>query len=77
MVMKIVIDTTPLRSAHKTRGVGQYTRYLIDALKRLKSDHRFVLTSKVDSILNVDLVHYPFFVILSFCSFVNFLATSS
>lgn len=58
--MKVVIDISPLRSAHKTRGIGMYTKYLVRALRGLKTEDKFVLTSKPSS-HNADVIHYPFF----------------
>lgn len=59
--MKIVIDTTPLSSGHKTRGIGNYTRYLVKALSEIKTEHKVLLTSSANSLLDVDLIHYPYF----------------
>jgi glycosyltransferase involved in cell wall biosynthesis len=59
--MKIVIDTSLLTSEHKTRGIGRYTRQLVDSLRALGTEHKIVLTSKVDLVKNPDIVHYPNF----------------
>lgn len=59
--MKIVVDAVPLNSGHKIRGVGRYTRCLITALEKIKAEHQIILTSKINSISNVDLIHYPYF----------------
>lgn len=59
--MKIVIDTTPLHSAHKTRGIGRYTRKLVESLQSISGDHLIIQTSKVESVDAPDLVHYPYF----------------
>lgn len=59
--MKIIIDAAPLKSGHKTRGIGQYTRCLVTALEKVKSDQRIILTSKINSISDVDLIHYSYF----------------
>lgn len=59
--MKIVIDAAPLNSGHKTRGIGQYIRCLTAALEKIQSQHQIILTSKINSISNVDLIHYPYF----------------
>lgn len=59
--MTIVIDTTPLMSGHKTRGIGQYTRLFAQALGRLETPHQLVMTSHVDAVDHPDLIHYPYF----------------
>src|SRR4030042_3124917 len=59
--MKIVIDTTSLVSGHKARGIGQYTRYLFKDIKKIQTEHQIILTNRLNSISNVDLVHYPCF----------------
>jgi glycosyltransferase involved in cell wall biosynthesis len=53
--MKLYIDTKPMRNANAGRGVGQYTRMLIDAIKK------YTDISIVDTIQAADVVHYPFF----------------
>lgn len=58
--MHIIIDTTPLKTAHKTRGIGRYTRNLFQALEQLDTPHTFSLTSHLD-IVKADLIHYPYF----------------
>lgn len=65
--MKIAIDTGPLGSGDKVRGVGFYTKHLIEALKRLKKEKGKeqieiypVDVSEVDH-SNYDIVHYPYF----------------
>ncbi len=59
--MKIVIDTSLLNSEHKTRGIGRYVRQLVDSLRALGTNHKVVLTSKVDLVKNPDVIHYPNF----------------
>ncbi len=59
--MHIAIDTTPLDSGHKNRGVGQYTKLLIESLEQYERKHSysfFVRGQKIPE--NVDLVHYPY-----------------
>lgn len=53
--LKVFIDESPLRSGHAVRGIGSYTRSLIDALKQEK---KIELVDQIDS---SDLVHYPYF----------------
>lgn len=59
--MTIVIDTTPLISGHKTRGIGRYTRSFVEALGRLETEHQLVMTSHADAVDHPDLIHYPYF----------------
>lgn len=59
--MKIVINTLFLNSEHKTRGIGRYTRKLVENLRALRTKHKIVLTSKVELVKNPDVVHYPNF----------------
>jgi glycosyltransferase involved in cell wall biosynthesis len=53
--MKLNINTIPLTNANAGRGVGQYTRMLIEAI-RTHTDIELV-----DSWEQADVVHYPFF----------------
>ncbi len=60
--MRIAISTLPLTTGHKDRGIGTYTRELVEALKSVKSKHSFSFFSKDSEIpKNADVVHYPFF----------------
>lgn len=59
--MKIVVDTSLLNSEHKARGIGRYTRQLVESLRALGTNNKIVLTSKVDLVKNPDIVHYPNF----------------
>lgn len=55
--MKVAIDTGPLRSGHKIRGVGMYTKELIRALgDRIEA----VDFAKAD-LSKYDIIHYPHF----------------
>jgi len=57
----VLIDTSPLTSAHQGRGVGIYTRNLVAALKNTQNPNiNFTFTDKPSSI-PADLVHYPYF----------------
>lgn len=58
--MKVAINTIPLHSAHKTRGIGHYTYNLINNLKKDKELEILEFT-KDSEIKEVDVVHYPFF----------------
>ena len=60
--MKVGIDTLPLKTVHKYRGIGIYTQNLIKALGLLKeSDLDLKLIEEKKDLLKVDLIHYPYF----------------
>ena len=53
--MKLNINTSPLTDGNSGRGVGHYTRMLINAI----TTHTDVCL--VDTTSEADVVHYPFF----------------
>lgn len=55
--MKVFIETSPLNNAHAIRGIGVYTKYIVEGLHELQHDN-FQLVNNRD---NADLIHYPFF----------------
>jgi glycosyltransferase involved in cell wall biosynthesis len=60
--MHIAINTAPLSGGHSVRGIGIYTKQLIDALKKFESAHTYSLITNNSQISkDVDIVHYPFF----------------
>ena len=60
--MHIAIDATPLSSGHSGRGVGVYTKNLIDSLKRYEKHHSYTLFTRKQKVPNsADIVHYPYF----------------
>jgi glycosyltransferase involved in cell wall biosynthesis len=59
--MTIVIDGSSLQTEYKSRGIGRYTRNLVDGLKKLGTEHKIILTSRVEAVKEADLVHYPYF----------------
>ena len=60
--MRIAIDTTPLESGHKDRGVGMYTKLLIEALQKYEGNHSYHFFTRGQKVpKNVDIVHYPYF----------------
>lgn len=59
--MTIVIDGSSLQTEYRRRGIGRYTRNLVDALKKLRTDHKIILTSRVEAVKDANLVHYPYF----------------
>jgi len=60
--MKVGIDTLPLKTGHKYRGIGIYTQNLLRSLNALKkSDLEIRLLEKKEDLKKVDLVHSPYF----------------
>lgn len=58
--MKIAICTLPLKTGHQTRGIGYYTKNLVEKLKN-KSDIEIQEFSDISEVKKADVVHYPFF----------------
>src|SRR3989304_7942695 len=58
--MKVVINVSPLKNAHKTRGIGYYTNHLIEALREDPTIELQEFTN-LSQITNVDVIHYPWF----------------
>ncbi len=58
--MKVGIDVSNLHSLSKKRGIGFYTKYLIDSLKKYTKVEVLVLEGRGD-LKQVDLIHYPYF----------------
>lgn len=58
--MKVGINTTPLYSGHKLRGIGYYTKHLLNYLKKEK-DIEVKEFTKLSKIKDVQLIHYPWF----------------
>ena len=58
--MKIAINSQPLKSGHRDRGIGYYTENLINHLKKDKEIELIEFTN-IYEVKNVDLVHYPWF----------------
>src|SRR3990167_3850095 len=59
--MKVAIDTSPLVSGHESRGIGAYTKNLVEEFKSEKWDFDFVFFDGKNYPADVDLVHYPYF----------------
>ncbi len=61
-MIKVLIDTSPLASAHAIRGIGTYTRLLVENLQALAAIEVKKSTA-LDSNSNFkpDLTHYPYF----------------
>ncbi len=58
--MKIAINTLPLKTGHKDRGIGNYTANLIEALKS-EGKIEIIEFTNLSQIKDADLVHYPWF----------------
>lgn len=60
--MNIAIDSSPLSNDHKYRGIGQYTKLLIESLRQFEPTHTYTLFTRKESIpKDADIVHYPYF----------------
>lgn len=59
--MRIAINTLPLSSGHKNRGIGIYTKNLIDNLTKFDKKNQYIFFENINQLKDVDLVHYPFF----------------
>ncbi len=60
-MIKVALDTSPLKNGNAHRGVGAYTKFLSAELKKIPELEIF--EGDADQFTNhkVDLVHYPFF----------------
>lgn len=59
--MKIAINTLPLQTGHKNRGIGYYTRNLLRELEKDSSLDIIKFTDGRKLKAQIDLVHYPWF----------------
>lgn len=59
--LKVLIDTSPLGNANAVRGVGMYTRLLLDYLAKIEKIELFSSTTEIKKGDSLDLVHYPFY----------------
>ncbi len=59
-MIRVAINNTALSSGHKTRGIGFYTKNLIDSL-RAHLDITVLQFSMTKDIKRADIVHYPNF----------------
>ena len=57
----ILIDTSPLANDNAHRGVGAYTRLLIEQLQQSDKLQLYTSGVGVPPGVKIDLVHYPFF----------------
>ena len=58
--MKIALNILPLQSAHQTRGIGSYTKNLLQNLKKISGIEvqEFINLTEVRK---VDIVHFPWY----------------
>ncbi len=56
--MKVAYCVSTLKSGHKDRGIGSYTKSLLSKLKDIMEVQEF---EKIDEVTNTDVVFYPFF----------------
>ena len=59
--MQVAIDTSPLNTEHKARGIGTYTKSLTEEFKTGKHDLDFVFFDDGVVPQSADLVHYSYF----------------
>ncbi|KKS65182.1 MAG: Glycosyl transferase group 1 [Candidatus Daviesbacteria bacterium GW2011_GWA2_42_7] len=59
-MIKVAINSLPLKSGHKTRGIGTYTRSLLSSLNK-RIDVKIQEFSQISEVKNADLIHFPFF----------------
>jgi glycosyltransferase involved in cell wall biosynthesis len=59
--MKIAIDRGPLTGGHAVRGVGFYTKSLVEYLGKIKELKIDVIDFQKADLSKYDIVHYPFF----------------
>ncbi len=58
-MIKVAVNILPLKNAHKNRGIGHYTRNLVEGLK---NDPQIKLYEVTDTnVGDVDIYHYPWF----------------
>lgn len=59
-MIKVAFNSFPLNCGHKTRGIGTYTRNLLEGLKQ----HEEIQVQEfleIKEVRNADIVHYPYF----------------
>ncbi len=58
--MKVAINSAPLNNGHKTRGIGFYTKNLLNALKDIPG-LEIKEFSDLEEVKDVDVLHFPYF----------------
>lgn len=59
--MNIFFHTEPLTTDHNVRGIGSYTKSLIQSLRRQQDISLIEAGTSIPDVLVVDVIHYPFF----------------
>ncbi|QQS38634.1 glycosyltransferase family 4 protein [Candidatus Woesebacteria bacterium] len=64
--MKVAIDIGPLKSQDKVRGVGFYTKYLLESLEKIAGEFSLDITgldtqTLIKNAHKFDIIHFPFF----------------
>lgn len=59
-MIRVAFDVSPLKNENAHRGVGAYTRFLTEELKKLPDIEVVDLKSK-NAKMNISVVHYPYF----------------
>ena len=59
-MITVAFDSSPLSNAHKTRGVGSYTKSLLEKLKA-RDDLNIIEFSNLNSVTDADVVHFPWY----------------
>lgn len=59
--VQVAIDTSPLYTGHESRGIGTYTKNLVEEFKKGKQNLDFVFFNNGRIPQSADLVHYPYF----------------
>ncbi|KKQ18399.1 MAG: Glycosyl transferase group 1 [Berkelbacteria bacterium GW2011_GWA1_36_9] len=59
--MKIAVDISPLKTGHQVRGIGSYTKSLINEFKEKNWGIDFEFFKSPNSPPPVDIIHYPYF----------------
>ena len=57
--MRVGFNVLPLRTGHRTRGVGSYARLLLENLK--KKNIEIIEFEDLSSVTDVEVIHYPWF----------------
>lgn len=59
-MIKVAFDASPLKNGHKTRGVGSYTKNLLEKLKA-RDEAEIIEFSDLRTVKEADLIHYPWY----------------
>ncbi len=59
--MKVAVSLKPIKKESKNRGIGIYTKNLLENLKKYYPSDTFTLTSNSEYHQQADLIHAPFF----------------